>query len=162
MILRVLMAAGLASFAVPALAACPQELAVYESGDGQTALNFTAGGGAMAMSHEIRILFRGAGPVTAYVQPGAAFGQPEKVLPVNCPEGDVTGDELAACIVYRSVVHAVDAQGVPGELPAGGEPAAQAVLLPNFAASVWRHPAFGDDGPPEPPAEILMLAGCQE
>ncbi|MAW89036.1 MAG: hypothetical protein CMJ42_21160 [Phyllobacteriaceae bacterium] len=162
MVLRIAWALGLASLAVPALAACPQELAVYESADGRTALEFVAGGQAMAMSHEIRILIRDGAPVAAYVQPGAALGQPEMVLPVNCPEGDVTGEELAACIVYRSVVYATDAQGGLRELPAAGETAAQAVLLPNFAASAWRHPAFGDDGPEQPPAEIFRLAGCQE
>lgn len=162
MILRIAWAFGLASLAVPALAACPQELAVYESADGRTALEFVAGGRAMAMSHEIRILMRDAVPLTAYVQPGAALGQPEMVLPVDCPEGDVTGEELAACIVYRSVVYAEDAGGGLRELPAAGETAARAVLLPNFAAAVWRHPAFGDDGPEQPPAERFNLAGCQE
>lgn len=153
--------AGLA-FAQPVLAACPQTLATYETADGSAALTFVASGQAVAMSHEIRILLADVPPVTAYVQPSERLGQPEMVLPVNCPEGDVTGAELDACIVYRSVVYARADDGVLMELPAAGEPAAADILLPNFAAAVWQHPAFGADGPRTRPAEIFKLSGCQE
>jgi len=49
-----------------------------------------------------------------------------------------------------------------GELPAAGKPAAQTIVLPNFTADVWMHPAWKEISGPKRPAEIFQLSGCME
>jgi hypothetical protein len=149
-------------FANPAVAACPQELAVYESADGNTALEFVGRGDAVMMAHEVRLIFRDGPVMTGYVAATHGLRQPEIVTPHNCPEGDVTGEELDACLLYRSVVYGTDETGQLIELPVAGEDAARQILLPNLAAMLWMHPAFDGEGPTHRPAEILELSGCQE
>ncbi|TDH37677.1 hypothetical protein E2A64_00590 [Pseudohoeflea suaedae] len=158
---HIVLAAGLA-FALagtPAVAACPQELAVYEGADGSGALEF-AGGGAGMLS-EMRLLYDGVEPVTAYLSHDEVHDRTEAMIPLNCPEGDVTGDELAACLVYQGTVYSIDADSV-GLLPHPGEAAAAQIFLPNLLPALWENPQFGDAGPKEPPAEIFKLSGCQE
>lgn len=145
--------------ATPALAACPQELAVYEGADGSGALEF-AGGGAGMLS-EMRLLYDGVEPVTVYLSHDETHNRTEAMIPLNCPEGDVTGEELAACLVYQGTVYTIDGDGV-GLLPPPGEAAAAQVFLPNLLPALWNNPQFGDAAPKEPPAEIFKLSGCQE
>ncbi|OCW59025.1 hypothetical protein [Hoeflea olei] len=145
--------------ASPVLAACPQQLAVYEGVDGIGALEF-AGGGA-GMHPELRLLYEGVEPVTAYLSHDGTLGRTEVMIPLNCPEGDVTGAELAACLVYQGTVYTVAGDGV-GQLPAAGGDAAERLFLPNLKVALWQNPQFGDRGPAEPPAELFRLSGCQE
>ena len=38
----------------------------------------------------------------------------------NCPEGDVTGDDIAACTVWEGVIYSIGADGKVGSLPEEG------------------------------------------
>lgn len=156
-----LLAAGLVSLlaASPAIAACPQELAVYEGTDGTGGLEFRGGGAGMLS--EMRLLYDGVEPVTAYLSHDDALDRTVTMIPLNCPEGDVTGEELAACLVYQGAVYALDG-GDPAALPAPGKDAAEKLFLPNLATALWGNPQFGEAGPKGRPAEIFSLSGCQE
>ena len=156
-----LLAAGLASLlaASPALAACPQELAVYEGADGTGGLEFRGGGAGMLS--EMRFLYDGVEPVTAYLSHDDALDRTVTMIPLNCPEGDVTGEELAACLVYQGAVYALN-DDAPAELPAPGQDAANKLFLPNLASALWGNPQFGEAGPKDRPAEVFKLSGCQE
>jgi len=143
----------------PALAACPQELAVYEGADGEGGLEFRGGGAGMLS--EMRLLYEGTEPVTAYLSHDDALDRTVMMLPLNCPEGDVTGEELAACLVYQGAVYALNGDD-PSALPAPGNDAAEKLFLPNLASALWNNPQFGDAGPKDRPAEIFALSGCQE
>ena len=158
---HILLATGIAAAlaASPSVAACPQELAVYEGADGSGALEFANGGAGMLS--EMRLLYDGVEPMTVYLSHDETHNRTEAMIPLNCPEGDVTGEELAACLVYQGTVYSIDADSV-GLLPHPGEAAAAQIFLPNLLPALWDNPQFGETGPKDPPAEIFKLSGCQE
>ncbi|WP_420407876.1 hypothetical protein [Hoeflea sp.] len=146
--------------AMAALAACPQELAVYQGADGIGALEFSGGGAGMYS--EMRLLYPGVDPVTIYLSHDDRLDRAVAMLPLNCPEGDVTGAELAACLVYQGPIYKIDRdKGVAG-LPGAGADAAQSLLLPGLASALWGNPQFDGAGPAERPAELFDISGCQE
>ncbi|MEQ8480170.1 MAG: hypothetical protein RIC18_05905 [Hoeflea sp.] len=150
----------LAGAATAAVAACPQELAVYRGADGIGALEFTGGGAGMLS--EMRLLFAGVEPVTIYLSHDDRLDRAVAMLPLNCPEGDVTGQELAACLVYQGAVYTLDRDSGVAGLPDTGDDAAQTVFLPGLASALWDNPQFDGAGPAERPAELFEISGCQE
>lgn len=143
-----------------ALAACPQDLAVYTGVDGAGELNFKGGG--ESPSRRVDLLLTGVDPIITYLSVDQTSGRTDMVIPLNCPEGDVTGDELASCVVYHSAVYAVSVAGVIASLPESDQTAAEQILLPNLVSALWGNPQFGDSGPTARPAEVYKLSGCQE
>lgn len=146
--------------ATAAMAACPQELAVYRGADGIGALEFTGGGAGM--HSEMRLLYPGVEPVTIYLSHDDRLDRAVAMLPLNCPEGDVTGEELAACLVYQGPVYEIDRESGVGGLPGAGVDAAESLLLPGLASALWGNPQFDGAGPKDRPAELFEISGCQE
>lgn len=146
--------------ATAAMAACPQELAVYRGADGIGDLEFTGGGAGMLS--EMRLLYPGVEPVTIYLSHDDRLDRAVAMLPLNCPEGDVTGEELAACLVYQGAVYTIDGDNGPAGLPGAGADAAQTLLLPDLASALWGNPQFDGAGPKARPAELFEISGCQE
>ena len=72
-------------------------------------------------------------------------------LQFNCPTGDVTGDEYAACTVWQGVIYASDEQGGIDLLPAEGKPAPKQLIFADLGPSVHAPP-----GSAQRPAE-----GCR-
>jgi hypothetical protein len=63
--------------------------------------------------------------------------RPVGMLMNNCPEGDVTGADLAACTVWKGIVYGIDqATGHVDLLPPEGAGAPDALLLPGFGPAV--------------------------
>ncbi|MGL3607433.1 hypothetical protein ACSV9I_13035 [Rhizobium sp. G187] len=63
--------------------------------------------------------------------------RPIGMLMNNCPEGDVTGADLAACTVWKGIVYGIDeATGHVDLLPSEGAAAPDALLLPGFGPAV--------------------------
>ena len=143
-----------------ASAACPQGLAVYEGVEGIGELNFR--GGSADATQQIALLYPDIEPVIGYLTTNPAFGRVEMVIPLKCPEGDVTGEELSACVVYSSALYAINHAGDVAALPESNEPAAEQILFPNLTTALWENPQFGENGPKAHPAEIYRLSGCQE
>lgn len=55
----------------------------------------------------------------------------------NCPEGDVTGADLAACTVWKGIVYGIDeTSGHVDLLPPEGAKAPDALLLPGFGPAI--------------------------
>ena len=146
--------------ATEAVAACPQELAVYRGADGIGALEFTGGGAGM--HSEMRLLYPGVDPVTIYLSHDDRLDRAVAMLPLNCPEGDVTGAELAACLVYQGPIYIIDRDAGVADLPGTGDDAAETLLLPGLASALWGNPQFDGAGPKERPAELFEISGCQE
>ena len=105
--------------------------------------------------------YNGVDPVTVYLSHDETHDRTQAMIPLNCPEGDVTGEELAACLVYQGTVYSIGVDSV-GLLPHPGETAAAQIFLPNLLPALWDNPQFGETGPKDPPAEIFKLSGCQE
>jgi hypothetical protein len=151
---------GLVS-ATPALAACPQELAIYEDGTGQS-LTFTpppVGGQAAEHSFSIRI---GGQDLQGVVMWSADPDRPNGIIMDHCPDGDVTGEELDVCTVWQGVIYALKPNADAGFLGKRGSDHAVALLLPDFSRAVQNH-VFKNplSGPPKAD-DVFKMKACQE
>jgi hypothetical protein len=151
---------GLVS-AAPALAACPQELAIYEDSVGQS-LTFTpppAQGQAAEHSFSIRI---NGQDLQGVVMWSADPDRPNGIVMDHCPEGDVTGEELEMCTVWQGVIYGLTKEATAPFLGKRGAPFAEALLLPDFSRAVQSH-TFKNSMPSPPKAEdVFKMKACQE
>jgi hypothetical protein len=75
-------------------------------------------------------------------------GEPDRpwgVIMHNCPQGDATGAEIAACTVWEGPVYAISVEGAVSWIPARGMRCGQAgerLLLPDFGAAVMQSQAL--------------------
>ncbi|MBW3096760.1 hypothetical protein [Pseudohoeflea coraliihabitans] len=153
MLLAGLLAAGVPLSAVSA--ACPQALAVYEGESGTGGLTF------IGSSHELDLQIGQSAPVRAYLTPGHRADRTEMTVPIDCPEGDVTGEELAACLAYQSTIYALNSAGEISSVPDAQSDAATTILLPDLANLLAGHPYFAAESASDIP-DVFRLAGCQE
>lgn len=161
---RIAALAALLSQAVPALAACPQELAVYEDRDKVASLQFRPAPPTAAV-HEIEfdVAFRQNGVMlSSVVMWTADVPRPTGLVLYECPQGDVTGQELAACTVWQGVIYGISSAGEVTLMPRRGEAAAAQLLLPDFAPAVRQSSAFGEERVSILPWDVFQLSGCQE
>ncbi|HXV29533.1 MAG TPA: hypothetical protein VD840_04290 [Sinorhizobium sp.] len=86
--------------------------------------------------------------------------RPNGIVMHNCPEGDVTGEELRACTVWQGVVYTVDEAGHVGLLEAEDAPAAQQILLPDFGPSLRASSAWGKRKGQTDSSDVFRLKGC--
>ncbi|MDN2582273.1 hypothetical protein [Aquibium sp. ELW1220] len=147
----------------PGLAACPQELAVYTDRDKAASIEFRPVAPDEAIyTGEFRVLFSQNGIVAdGIVMWTDGVPRPTGIVMHDCPEGDVTGAELAACTIWQGVIYAIDAAGEVGLLPREG-PAAERLLLPDFGPSVRHSALYGADGISIVPWDVFEISGCQE
>ncbi|MCY0092646.1 hypothetical protein [Hoeflea ulvae] len=82
----------------------------------------------------------------------------------QCPEGDATGAEIAACTVWEGPLYAVDATGGAGWLPVldAAHAAGESLLLPDFGAAVMRSQAWQSQEVTKLPGDVFRLKACQE
>jgi hypothetical protein len=158
-----LLAAMMTAPASSALAACPQELAVYADRDEVAAIEFRpVAPDAAVHTAEFRVLFSQNGIVAdGIVMWTEGVPRPTGIVMHDCPEGDVTGEELAACTVWQGVIYAVDEAGGIDLLPRQGA-AAKKLLLPDFGPSVRHSALYGADGISVVPWDVFEISGCQE
>jgi hypothetical protein len=131
--------------AVPVRAAdCPIERGVYAEAETRIELRFQPSGDNTPVSHRFVL----AAPSGKMNVEGHVMFDPEIERPVamamhNCPEGDVTGADLAACTVWTGIIYASDRQtGHADLLPPEGADAPGNLILPGFGPAVSRS-AFG-------------------
>jgi hypothetical protein len=122
---------------VPALAAdCPVERAVYVETELSTRLQFEP-----ASSENSPVIHRFTMQASKGEAEGNVFYDLEIERPVStilrdCPEGDVTGADLAACTVWKGIIYGVNQAGEVDLLPSEGETAPDQLLLPGFGPAV--------------------------
>ncbi|WP_343040255.1 hypothetical protein [Nitratireductor arenosus] len=159
--------AALAVLALPATeagAACPQELAVYSEREAAAAIDFRpALPGAALHAIEFKLTFAQNGVVldgiVMHTDPGA---RPYGLVMHQCPEGDVTGEELAVCTIWEGPIYGIDAGGTVATMPERGTSAAAQLLLPGFGTAVRHSRIYGADGVSVLPWDVFALGGCQE
>jgi hypothetical protein len=78
----------------------------------------------------------------------------------NCPEGDITGDDIAACTVWQGVIYA-SGKGRIDLLPPQGANAADEILLPGFGPALQASSAWGPEKATVAPWDVLTLKGCR-
>ena len=145
-----------------AQAACPIELSVYRDRDAIAELNFTPVGGQAAVANHFKLVMRDGPVFEGHVlwtdDPARPYGQ----LMHECPEGDVTGEELRACTVWQGTIYALGADGSAGLLPAEGEEAPGTLLLADLGYQMRWSAAWSKVGLKAMPWDAFTLAGCQE
>jgi len=148
--------------ATPAWAAdCLQEEAFYSDADGVYELRFEPVGSASAATSNH---FKVKVAKTDLVLDGIVMQSGEPVRPNGmimnkCPEGDVTGDDIAACTIWEGVIYSIGTDGKVDSLPAEGMAAATQLLLPDFgpairSSSIWGKATVA-------PFDVLALKGCK-
>ncbi|MBX3532434.1 MAG: hypothetical protein KF849_17675 [Rhizobiaceae bacterium] len=146
----------------PALAACPVELAVYRDRDAIAELNFSPVDAQAAVTNRFKLIMRDGPVFEGHVlwtdDPARPYGQ----LLFECPEGDVTGDELAACSVWQGTIYTLGADNTIGLMPGEGEPAPEKLLLADLGYQMRWSATWEKAGLKAVPWDEFRLAGCQE
>lgn len=119
---------------------CPQEKAVYNQAGGSFRLAFKpVGSDAAVMVNRFELV------VDRQVFTGFVMESEEPTRSVlrienKCPDGDVTGEDLAACTLFEGYAYAIGAAGETGPLPKGSAKAAPHLLLAGFAPVLLQSP----------------------
>lgn len=150
---------SLAPFAAQA-ADCPQSRAIYGDADGAYELRFApvAAESATTSNRFDVVALKADIKLEGFVM---LSGDPERangMVMHNCPEGDVTGDDLAACMIWQGVVYSVSSAGKIDLLPAETAVAAQQLLLPDFGPAV-KASSIGDKLAVAP-WDVFAFKGC--
>lgn len=145
----------------PALAVdCVQEKAIYGDSEGAFEFGFSpVGSESAAVSNRFTVKVAG----TELMLDGHVMvaGEPERsngMILNNCPEGDVTGDDIRACTIWEGVVYAVGLDGKVTSLPEEGLPAAPQLLLPDLGPSIRNSALWGKAS--VAPWDVLTLKRC--
>lgn len=166
MIRPIVSAMAFALAAPSAHAACFQELAVYEEGQAKASLTFVPrGDGPDPTLGRFTIRFpENAVAFDGVIMPADDPQRPWGIVMHKCPQGDATGEEIAACTIWEGVVYGLDDTGNVFYLPAlnQGDEAAATILLPDFAGAVRLSAAWGDKGLSTAPKDDFKLSGCME
>lgn len=143
---------------------CSQAKAIYADEAGGYQLSFEpVGSEAAVTSNHFKISINGTGLLLDGVV--MASGEPERpngIVMHNCPTGDVTGAELAACTVWQGPIYTVDSAGKVGLLQGEDAPAAEKVLLPSFAPSLRASSAWGEGKAQSDSSDVFEFMGCAE
>jgi hypothetical protein len=129
---------------VSAATDCAQGRAIYHDVDSGYELTFagsgTGGTGRFTMTADAdAVAFDG------FVMWDDVARRTVAVVTHGCPEGDVTGEELAGCTIWQGAVYAVDADGAIGNLGDGEAAAAPRLLLADFARALSLSTYFEDN-----------------
>lgn len=158
------MAVALAALPACAIAAtCPQEHAVYRDADNAYELVFRPGGSeAEATTHQFTVKVLNTPVVLeGYVMPSHPPKRSNGIVFYNCPQGDVTGKDIAACTVWEDVIYG-HGKGKIDLLPPGGAEATQEILLPGFGPAIRNSTAWGSGKARIAPWDVMELKGCTE
>lgn len=98
------------------------------------------------------------------MEAGEPYFRPLGVVMHNCPEGDATGEEIAACTVWQGIVYGVDKLGNVNYLASTneGQEAANTLLFHDFGAAVQMSKAFGTGKLTTPPNDDFKQSACIE
>lgn len=142
-------------------AACPQEKAVYRDRDNAYELVFSPVQlDAESNTHRFKLNVLGTKlSLDGYVMGSKPVDRSNGILFFNCPDGDVTGKDIADCTVWQGVVYGQSA-GHIDLLAARGKDAADAVLLPDLGPSIQQSKVFGEGKAKLAPWDVLDFKEC--
>jgi hypothetical protein len=153
---------GLVAATAASAAECRQDRAIYADRDGGYELTFEpVGSNAAATSHHFKLTVLSSKTVLdGIVMPGDDPVRSNGMVMHNCPEGDVTGEEIAACTVWEGVIYTLDGAGDAAVLPEEGAKAAETLLLAGFGPSL-RYSSLWDEGKAKvAPWDVFKRKGC--
>ena len=138
------------------------ELAVYRDAQNAAGIDFRPTGQAASVTNTFRMALDNGTLLDGIVMWSDGVARPNGFLMKDCPEGDVTGEEIAACTIWQGVVYAVDDKGAVSLLPREGQPAPQTLILADLGPALDTLPADGDRPLSKLPFDVFALSGCQE
>ena len=151
----------LAGPAQAALSECQQSKARYIDPESELVFAFEAGSESSAFLQSFSI---GSEKSETKIE-GFITLEGEPLRPIayavhQCPDGDITGDELAECTIWQGVVYGWYSDGAVGLLPDESDPAVKQLLLPDFARSVMSKPLWSELNIDREPFEVFDLLDC--
>lgn len=151
-------------FAAPmaANAACPMELAVYGDRDDAAWIDFRPTGESAVVTNSFTMVLDKGVVLDGIVMWSEGVKRPYASLMHQCPEGDATGEEIAACTLWEGIVFAADASGKVDLIPAEGEAAPQTLIFPDLGPTLRMSAAYGENEFSKLPWDVFALKGCQE
>lgn len=144
-------------------AECTQERAIYTDRDGAYELVFEpVGSEAAAVTHRFKVkALKGDLLLDGHIMMGDEVVRSIAMVMHNCPEGDVTGEEIAACTVWQGIVYPLDQAGTLAELvPAEGTAAADRLLLAGFGPALRFSNVWEEKKLSVAPWDVLTYKGC--
>lgn len=145
-------------------AECSQGKAIYGDRDGAYELRFSPiTSEAVASSHQFKL----SALNTPVVMDGYVMSSddPERTMGMvlfNCPDGDVTGDDLDACTVWQGFVYRSSVDGGLDNLQSGDSPAAEKIVFPGLGPAIRQSSAWGDGKVKVAPWDVLDFKGCTQ
>lgn len=155
-------AAMIFAASIPANAGCPMELAVYSDRDDAAWIDFRPTGESVVVTNTFKMVLEKGVVLDGMVMWSDDVRRPYASLMYQCPEGDVTGEEIAACTVWEGVVYSADAKGELDLIPAEGSTAPQQLLFPDLGPTLRLSRAFQEGALSKVPWDVFALKGCQE
>ncbi|MHB0950668.1 MAG: hypothetical protein ACYC10_01940 [Allorhizobium sp.] len=121
-----------------AAADCPIERAVYVEAEAGIELRFQESGENTPVSHRFSLVVSaGKMKVDGHVLYDPEIERPVAMALDNCPEGDVTGADIAACTLWKDIIYAADkATGHVDLLPPEDTDAPDTLILPGFGPAI--------------------------
>ena len=147
------------TLAFPAHAACPQELAVYTEIGGQAQIEFSAEPAGFVVTNAFRLIVADDLVLDGIVMWNEGISRPNGLIMHQCPDGDVTGEELDACTHWQGVIYTVSSSGTVDLL--GQKDAAETLLLPDLSRQL-HDSDLNSDGGTLVGFDVFALSGCQE
>ena len=157
-----LLICALALGALPARAACPIELAVYGDRDGAAGIDFRPTAESAVVTNSFKMVLDNGVMLDGLVMWSDGIARPHASLMYNCPDGDVTGEELEACTLWEGIVYAADETGKVSLLPGERQDAPQTLVFPDLGPTLELSSAYGEGGFSKVPWDVFTLKGCQE
>lgn len=140
--------------------ACPQELAIYEDGNGAR-ITFSLPNANMASEHEFTLRL-GASELQGVVMWSKDPDRPNAIVMDQCPDGDVTGEELDTCTVWQGVIYGLTKDATAPFLGKRGTLHSEAILLPDFSRYAMDHTYKTPLARPVKVDDVFTMKACQE
>lgn len=145
----------------PAIAECALERATYRDRDGVAELRFVAVSGQTIVTNGFQLTVGDNPPFEGFVLWTENPLRPHARVTYECPEGDVTGEEIDACTVWQGPIYAIDANGSVDVLPDEGDPAPAGLLLADLGFRIVGAAAFDTLPLVAVPWDGFSFAGCR-
>ena len=143
-------------------AACPMELSIYGDRDDAASIDFRPTGDSVVVTNTFKMALDKGIVLDGMVMWSEGVRRPYASLMYQCPEGDVTGQEIAECTLWEGVVYAADAGGNIGLIPAEGTDAPQTLIFPDLGPTLRMSAPYAANGLSTVPWDVFALKGCQE
>lgn len=153
---------GVVMATAAAQAACPIELAVYGDSQSGSEIDFTPTGTSAVVTNTFRLILDNDVVLNGIVMWNEGVARSNGSLMYKCPEGDITGAELATCTLWNGVIYTSDDKGSIGLLPAEGVEAPKTLILPDLGPVLRQSRAYGGGGFSKVPSDVFAMKGCQE